>query len=518
VRERGPAARLALVACGVALVPFLLLVWRFDFLCDDAFITFRYARNLARGHGLVYNLGVEPPVEGYSEFLWALLLGGGMTLGLSPLILSRVLGIAAGLVVLFCTTRLLAERTARTGVATAGAALFLGSLPPLAVWTTGGMATMPFAAGVVGLFYLLWRGEEPASTWKLAVVASLVALLRADGAWWVAWILGSGIAIGLARGERLLLRRCLAAALISALVFGAHVGWRWITYGDWLPNTARVKLGLSGAALSRGSDYLVHFALTFPGVLLALLALIAARNWRARRVGPALLVVVASAAYAALVGGDFMAFGRFLVPALPFVALVLGAGLAALEERGPRVIAGALAALCLALSLLPAFDLAATPHAWRSAFSVRLNRPDACERSELAQWTRMNAQALEWRDLGQALAVVSEPGDSVVYGAVGAIGYYSDLFFYDRNGLVTREVALLPPRAGRSPGHDKTVPIEFFAKYEPTYLDVFWVPSRKELEENPVYGWGVRPLDILPLDPARSPRPRQWLVAQPGGG
>ncbi|MEZ4463558.1 MAG: hypothetical protein R3F43_03330 [bacterium] len=33
----------------------LTLAWRRLWLCDDAFISFRYARNLAEGHGLVFN-------------------------------------------------------------------------------------------------------------------------------------------------------------------------------------------------------------------------------------------------------------------------------------------------------------------------------------------------------------------------------------------------------------------------------------------------------------------------------
>ncbi len=40
------------------------------FLTDDAFISFRYARNLLEGHGLVFNPGEY--VEGYSNFLWVL--------------------------------------------------------------------------------------------------------------------------------------------------------------------------------------------------------------------------------------------------------------------------------------------------------------------------------------------------------------------------------------------------------------------------------------------------------------
>ena len=50
-----------------------LLAWLVSlswWLTDDAFISFRYARNLLEGHGLVFNPGER--VEGYTNFLWVL--------------------------------------------------------------------------------------------------------------------------------------------------------------------------------------------------------------------------------------------------------------------------------------------------------------------------------------------------------------------------------------------------------------------------------------------------------------
>ncbi len=61
-------------------LPWLALLGWFSstawFLCDDAFISFRYVRNLLEGHGLVFNPGEH--VEGYSNFLWVLELAGDM--------------------------------------------------------------------------------------------------------------------------------------------------------------------------------------------------------------------------------------------------------------------------------------------------------------------------------------------------------------------------------------------------------------------------------------------------------
>ena len=64
-------------------------------LFDDAYISFRYARNFAEGNGLVWNLGER--VEGYTNFLWTLGLGLGIRLTGLP---AEVLGLWGCLAVL----------------------------------------------------------------------------------------------------------------------------------------------------------------------------------------------------------------------------------------------------------------------------------------------------------------------------------------------------------------------------------------------------------------------------------
>lgn len=50
--------------------------WRlFWFLTDDAYIAFRYISNIILGDGYVWNPSPFRPVEGYTSFLWVVLLG-----------------------------------------------------------------------------------------------------------------------------------------------------------------------------------------------------------------------------------------------------------------------------------------------------------------------------------------------------------------------------------------------------------------------------------------------------------
>src|SRR5690606_452754 len=59
---------LSWLLAGLAALCFgLLRAIELRWVCDDAFISFRYAQNLIDGHGLVFNAGER--VEGYTNFL-----------------------------------------------------------------------------------------------------------------------------------------------------------------------------------------------------------------------------------------------------------------------------------------------------------------------------------------------------------------------------------------------------------------------------------------------------------------
>ena len=47
---------------------------RYFCLADDMMVSMRYAKNLSNGYGLVWNQNDKEKVEGYSNFLWVLLM------------------------------------------------------------------------------------------------------------------------------------------------------------------------------------------------------------------------------------------------------------------------------------------------------------------------------------------------------------------------------------------------------------------------------------------------------------
>src|SRR5437763_12209416 len=84
---------------GVAAIVLVVHSLAYNFVTDDAYISFVFSRNLAEHGELTFNLGQH--VEGYTNFLWTLVLGLGMLAGAAPEWSSRVLGTACGLATLY---------------------------------------------------------------------------------------------------------------------------------------------------------------------------------------------------------------------------------------------------------------------------------------------------------------------------------------------------------------------------------------------------------------------------------
>jgi arabinofuranosyltransferase len=480
VRPGAPPTRskaLEKVAYGAVLAVYLVHALRFRFVCDDAYISFRYARNLVAGLGLRFNPGESPPVEGFSNFLWVLVMSLFEGARLSPAVASCVLSVLCGaLLVVLLMRHVRREVGAPPGVVFC-AGFFFVLFPPVAVWSMGGLETVPFALLVFVLVDVLLAERVRGRIWWAGLAGLGVVLLRADGFAWVMVVaLVAGAALWL-RGQR---DRLLALWPSGAIVLAGFVGylcWRHWYFGAWMSNTAYVKADLTGFTLLRGWNYAVRFVMNFLSVGVILLASVALIS--RPRGGPAFvaaMMVGATFAAAILVGGDFMPFSRMFVVGAPFLTVLLACVLSRLWSRAvsSRLAATVMGIGCLVLSMLPVFNVYPVPTSVREMFRYRWSffreTSDYVKLSELAAWRRSKHNCEAWARIGKALKLVANKGDSLVQGGIGAIGYYSGLHIYDQAGLVDREVARRPPAPGRrSAGHDKAVPIAYFEKYKPTF-------------------------------------------------
>src|SRR5206468_3315490 len=117
---------------------------------DDAYIVYRYASNLARGQGFVFNPGER--VEGVTCFLWTLLLVPFAAAGLPLPGTASLLGACAGLLVVLLLPGLGARLAGRAtpDAWDVTASVLLAAHPGFAYWSIGGLET-----GVYTLLLLL---------------------------------------------------------------------------------------------------------------------------------------------------------------------------------------------------------------------------------------------------------------------------------------------------------------------------------------------------------------------------
>lgn len=508
-RTGSSAAAMAGLAVCLTVLSYHIAVYRF--LTDDAFISFRYARNLADGYGLVFNPGFER-VEGYTNLLWVLILAGlDRALGWAPHTTANGLSIGAGvilwaLVVAFCWRR-----------GPAGASRWLAVVPALwlavnrsfAVWCTSGLETKFFELLIVAATLLSLRHmeRERSSWWGAVILLTLAALTRPDGLLLAGSLFAARAAYEWGHGYFRLGATARAVALFVAAV-AVHFLWRFSYYGDWLPNTYYVKLG-GRSWWDMGALYWRTFLLEYGAPVWLLLASIGVVHWVRRRRGAAAwlipAMIIPHAVYVAYCGGDHFEY-RPIDLYFPLLAILLYDGVAAIAAGWKRpALAAIWGGLCCALVLvIPVLTHWDFPDDYRPGFPGGEGRADGNQELIVLAWhTRVAAVPgaaayIAWyndgfRNLSEHfvglraeehrlfLSTVEPEGKRLAHmisagilprdtfiaiPCVGAIPYFSDLRTLDVLGLTDRHVARQrAPAAGeRMMAHDKAASVDYLVE------------------------------------------------------
>ncbi len=276
---------------------------------DDAFISYRYARNWVEGNGLVFNPGEY--VEGYTNLLWTLLVAGGLAIGLEAETAGHLLGLMSGLAALYFTFVLARSTLPRAFAWMAGMAPILLLAPASFIsWSSSGMETSLFVATTTAAFVALATDRIV----MLVVALSLATLTRPDGV-----LAAFVLFIFLMIQNRDRLKRALIPLAVFAVVLIGLTLFRLIYYNALLPNTFFAKVG--GIPFRAGVNYILGFFLSGPAILF-IPALFALR--RNRRPRPEVCYFALLLFYVLAIGGDSFSGWRFLLPAVPcLIALAI---------------------------------------------------------------------------------------------------------------------------------------------------------------------------------------------------
>jgi arabinofuranosyltransferase len=472
VPQVDPRFRKPILAWGLALLCMcsaVVLAWSHT--NDDAYITFRYAWNVAHGRGAVMNVGEH--VEGITNFLWMLIVAGWIRLfgGPSAPLFAKCLGsglsVAAVAMVAWqawSITRV--ERRQSEGVRPGSIAppadriVFLAAAPLLFaanasvyINATSGLETGLLVC-LVGLAMALDLDEIRLGRWRAGILPWALAALTRPEIVVVAPV--SRIFMFQARGKRATaLDRTIRDALVFGLIVGGTWLWRRLYYGEWLPNTYYAKIGGLGS-LTVWQYYWTYLRLAtghvlLPLLLVPLLAVRRTRPWLVYVMG----ITVLGTAIVFGEGPDGMPACRLFAPYSAGYALLLAWGLEWVWEFACRQVRATRGVLTVALL---------------AAFLTATIRSEMVTSAYL-DWIYQRHRGYEQghRRLATWLGKHAQPGDTVGLMDIGIIGYENpDLTILDTSGLTDRFIA-------KSPGGflAKEYPVDYiFKQRRPRFLVV----------------------------------------------
>ncbi|MEM6992215.1 MAG: hypothetical protein AAF721_17015 [Myxococcota bacterium] len=400
------------------LIPLTMLAWQMwvvrMYTVDDAYISFRYARNLAAGHGLVYNLGEA--VEGYTNFSLTVILGAGMAVGIDPHPLSKVLGAAAALGTLVVVYRLSNRLLPLTGLPCV-ATWLLATSAPFSNWSVFGLETTIFAFLVLLGTLLMFRETEAGKGFVgSALVFAAAGLTRPEAPMYL------GLPM-LLLGRRFVSAQNLKRGLLFAAPLLAHMIWRKAYYGSWVPSTLGAKTGDMALQIKRGTSYLGGWLdHAGPAVWLALYGAGLAVAKRSLEFGALALVSVCGLVYVLLVGGDWMSYSRFVVPIEPYIFVLAGVTVRTIVETRDR--AALVALLIFAVWV-------------GNARQVTMQKSHKQFRNERRHWNISAGRVADW-------IRGNLPKGRVALGDIGFVGYRTNYPILDLLGLVDPVIHELP--------------------------------------------------------------------------
>ena len=488
---------------------------------DDAYITFRYARNLVAGQGFVYNpgervLGTTTPL--YASLLTGLALAtGSRDFPALALVINALAG-TASVALLYALGRRLAGRRAP-----AAAAALLWALAPYSVtFAIGGMETDLTLALLLAVAYAHVTGRSHA----MAALSALALLARPDtaillGPLWADLVLARFFSRPPDR-PRIPWQEGLIALglLLPWLLFGtfyfgspltASVGAKSVTYR--LPPTD----GLVRLIQHYSTPFFEDAALGPPwrligfGVYLLLCGVGGLRVIRTNRRAwpllayPYLYLTVFAAANPLL-------FRWYLSPPLPFYFLLIVIGVWTLANDVGKLVAGKLRdrqtgghstdAPTYHLPIYPfthvlftlfvAAALATTLNAWDLHPDHGPDRPAP----DMA-WFKLEQLYARAADVVLAHAA---PGDTLCAGDIGVLGYRSRMHILDTVGLVTSESTRHYPADPDIYVINYAIPADLIQALDPDYIVILEVYGRRDLLTDPGFQARYRLLEKIETD------------------
>ncbi len=309
---------------------------RYFSLFDDAMITMRYARHLADGFGIVWNIG-EKPIEGFTNQLWVFIMAAIQLLCRDKAVISlyvQLFGmilLAGNLIFIYKIALLLKPELKNAAL---GAVVLTGFYLPLNFWSLMGMEVSILTLITSASVWLTLRNLKKREFSVFQILIPAINLLIRPDAVIIYLVLLVFIAINFPDDRKKIL--ILGISLFIVIMSGLTILRYWY-FGDIFPNTYYLKMTGYPVLLRLGRG--VYVAVKFIFFMALIFFFPVAYFFKHRTKENILLFSLFSAqiVYSIYVGGDAWEWwggsNRFISIAMPLFFLLMAFSFIELKNR-----------------------------------------------------------------------------------------------------------------------------------------------------------------------------------------
>lgn len=296
---------------------------------DDAYISFRYAKNLANGFGLVFNPSEH--VDGFSNFFFVVLIALFYKIGITPPLAAQIISLFSVAIIIIFFIKTEEKMKIQDGFARGGiivAALLLVLSPHTVLNVHSGLESPLSAALLFAGFYFLHS--------RFSVIAPILFLLCCLTRPEIILLVLFVMTMDLFRFSResevsqywifSFENKFLVWITGFLIPYGLYIAWRWYYYGYPLPNSVYAKSGESLSQIfSNGTQYVFTFiALYWPLFLFLPMVVhgICKRrimSFRYEGILAVLWIIMSNLYFGS--ADNYKHFHRYLYISLPFLAM-----------------------------------------------------------------------------------------------------------------------------------------------------------------------------------------------------
>lgn len=449
---------------------FIIHALLYNFTQDDSFIIFRYAKNFANGYGLVFNIGEK--VEGYTCFLWTILMGFIIYIGQDPVLFSKVFGLIFSFGSI-SITYLISKRISQSSFFLFPfiSVLLLVSNGAFALWTISGMETSMFLFFMLtGIYFYILEWYDNRNVMLSAFSFALASLTRPEGL----FIFGLTLVHRLWYSyhiKKFKMKKHFQWVCSFLIIVVPHVLLRILYYGYPFPNTFYAKSGMSWFYIQSGVDYTVKFLQQYGLFGIALILPCAVLYFRRDRLWYSyfVLIIIALTAYVISIGGDVLLENRFFIPIFPLMYIFIQEALYDVCQFRKKV-RGALRKemLWIVASILIVMSLL--------LYTALLPKKSLSKSRDI-----MSAIVRKFKNVAEYIEVSGQSNITIAATGVGALAYYSNATVIDMFGLTDEHIAHHPEfvKGLSSPNKEQRYNASYVLSKKPDfiYFVTDWMPS-----------------------------------------